>query len=352
MLSWGVFSSIRQIALVRNPWELVAPRGNVCPAFDGQDFAPLNTVLSELPSKLTLNFCSVDNGYVWIASGQDGVIFSERGEPVEISLRFRDRAMPLPAADDLRVSALRLDFDLFVSVDAASWRNYYHWLCLAVPKMMIARELPAAFVRPVIPDYRDGAVYSETVWRQSLEICGLSESVRLPAGLYHAPRVTTITVSYPRLAFLSCFPAFDAAFNPLRVRLCDDPSSPRRIFVQRAGRDRLTINETRLVEGAAHRRGFVSVRLEALDFLAQACLFHNAEAVIAPHGAGLSNLVFGKSSLAVLEINRPLDPPEEYLRPWFYLLARARSQRYSFLNATDLSAERVHEAIDRLLSKP
>jgi hypothetical protein len=55
----------------------------------------------------------------------------------------------------------------------------------------------------------------------------------------------------------------------------------------------------------------------------------------------------------VLEINRSIGG-ETLPRPWFYLLAMARRQRYLVLNrdAGELSATRLHTAIDALLALP
>jgi capsular polysaccharide biosynthesis protein len=41
----------------------------------------------------------------------------------------------------------------------------------------------------------------------------------------------------------------------------------------------------------------------------QAALFDGAEAVVAPHGAGLTNLIFASSACAVLELQPSADTP-------------------------------------------
>ena len=59
--------------------------------------------------------------------------------------------------------------------------------------------------------------------------------------------------------------------------------------------------------------------------------FANADVVIGAHGAGLSNLIACQQGTRVLELNRGLSG-ESWLRPWFYMIARRRSLRYSFLD--------------------
>ena len=78
----------------------------------------------------------------------------------------------------------------------------------------------------------------------------------------------------------------------------------------------------------------------------QAEALFNAECVIGVHGAGMANILFGRRALRVMELNLRLDG-ETLPRPWFYLLAHARGQRYMMLDrdAGDLSEERLSVAI-------
>lgn len=71
-----------------------------------------------------------------------------------------------------------------------------------------------------------------------------------------------------------------------------DGGPPKRIYVTRSNRRRVT-NEGDL-EGLLREYGIVPVDLESIDFASQISLFSNAEVVVGPHGAGLSNLVFSK----------------------------------------------------------
>jgi capsular polysaccharide biosynthesis protein len=70
------------------------------------------------------------------------------------------------------------------------------------------------------------------------------------------------------------------------------------------------------------------MHFEAMDFHSQVAAMFNAEAVIGVRGAGLTNLLFGRGSLRVLEINRSINRGS-LPRPWFYVVAMARRQRYT-----------------------
>ena len=77
---------------------------------------------------------------------------------------------------------------------------------------------------------------------------------------------------------------------------------PRRIYIDRRGSGvRPLINEDALVN-ALVRLGFVPIRPEILSFADQVRLFRGAEAIVAPHGAGLTNLGFCRPGCVVLEL--------------------------------------------------
>lgn len=329
----------------------------VAPAFDGQDRGALLGRFTEggqLPPTLNLSFTTLSDGYFWIRPGQDGVLFARDGTPIASSLGFRS-TIPLPDRAALARKAVKLDFDAFIAVDPW-WNNYYHWLCIALPKMLAAKRARVAF-RPVVPEYRSRKqggwqfAYSETVWEQSLAVSGLADDVvRLPPGIYTSARVATVMVDHAQPAYLACFDGVTRAYDGIRRRLRTDPASPKRIVIRRRDHKRMSAEESGLVETVAAAHGFVAIELEDLDFIAQAELFFNAEAVIGAHGAGLGNLVFGGKELRVLEINRRCSPGETYLRPWFFLIARDRGQYYSFLNADagDLERGKIETAIRRI----
>jgi capsular polysaccharide biosynthesis protein len=79
--------------------------------------------------------------------------------------------------------------------------------------------------------------------------------------------------------------------------------------------------------GALGPLGFERYVLEDLAIAEQIELFHDAEFVVAPHGAGLANLVFGTGA-SVLELF-----PSRWAVPHYYLLSRACGHRYAALHA-------------------
>ena len=115
------------------------------------------------------------------------------------------------------------------------------------------------------------------------------------------------------------------------------------------GNPRISATNTALVEELASRHGFTTLHPHELDFRAQAEALFNAECVVGVHGAGFTNILFGPSSLRVLELNLRLDG-ETLPRPWFYVLAHGRRQRYMMLDsdAGDLTRDRLQAVIGML----
>ena len=56
------------------------------------------------------------------------------------------------------------------------------------------------------------------------------------------------------------------------------------------------------------KNGFQSFQISKLDFFEQVYLFKNAEIIISPHGAALSNIIFSNSNLRLIELIPKLHP--------------------------------------------
>ena len=100
----------------------------------------------------------------------------------------------------------------------------------------------------------------------------------------------------------------------------------RRIYVtRRASRvGRRILNEAELLSVLA-RHGVESHALESMSIEAQIELFYDAELVVAPHGAGLTNLLFAERA-NVIELH-----PAPKIMPHYFFLSRALGHRYGYV---------------------
>lgn len=141
---------------------------------------------------------------------------------------------------------------------------------------------------------------------------------------------------------------FLRAFAPRRPRTRD-----RLVYISRAGAEkgRRVLNEDRLLTKLGPL-GFERVVLEELTIPAQIDLFHDAACVVAPHGAGLANLLFCEDA-AVVELF-----PQPVVWPHYYVLCCSLGLRYRFLCGTerrrhasfDVDVEAVTRIVDELLT--
>ncbi|PVY39070.1 glycosyltransferase family 61 protein [Pontibacter virosus] len=105
-------------------------------------------------------------------------------------------------------------------------------------------------------------------------------------------------------------------------------SRKRRIYISRANaKTRRVLNEQELLP-LLDKYGFEMVRAEDLTYQQQVQLFYEAEVVIAPHGAGLTNLLFSEQC-QVLEFH-----PANLIKTHYFLLCKALGFRYSALVGT------------------
>jgi hypothetical protein len=103
----------------------------------------------------------------------------------------------------------------------------------------------------------------------------------------------------------------------------------RRIYIARTGNAaRRIVNETELIP-RLERLGFEAFELEKLPVTQQIELFHDAEIVVAPHGAGLANLLFAENAKVLELFEGPL------LRPHYYFVSKARGHAYTALQSRD-----------------
>jgi capsular polysaccharide biosynthesis protein len=98
---------------------------------------------------------------------------------------------------------------------------------------------------------------------------------------------------------------------------------PRRIYLdRRGGTQRRLLSEDEIVHRLAGF-GFVPVRAETLSIEDQIRLFRGAEMIVAPHGAGLTNIGFCRPGCRILELHM-----DAYVNWCFRHLAALRELRY------------------------
>lgn len=297
------------------------------------------TALAVTKSELSLYLNTMKDAWFTIGNGRDGVIFSRDGWLVQEPSCFHNSTLTAPGLDliDEISPIVELD-DVFIGIDAA-WGNYYHFLCYGVARCHMANRLVPPSCQLIVPDYetrigKSNLAFSKTSYDQAFFLSGLADRVtRLPPGLYHANTLRFFWTEPHDPVEIFDAPAFLSCFDDMRRSLVIDPAAPRRLLVSRdaASDPRMGVAARDLVRTMCAARGFAIIRFEELDLKSQAQALYNADCIVAPHGAGLINILFGRTDLRILELNVELDGNQS-TRACFFQMSALRGQSYMALN--------------------
>lgn len=173
-------------------------------------------------------------------------------------------------------------------------QGYFHWLVEYLPNISLLRDGDSGQTLLMPPlNHR---------WQtESLSAVGVAEAefVELDGHTHVSGELTFAD----RIMLDECHvaPAIVPFFRDLHERYRS--GARRRLFVSRAAAARRNVtNEDAILERLTPL-GFERVEAEALSFAEQISLFTDAEIVVGPHGAGLTNAVFCAPGTIVVELN-------------------------------------------------
>jgi hypothetical protein len=178
------------------------------------------------------------------------------------------------------------------ALNARSCHNFFHWLIEVLPRLATLRRAG------VIADYY--LVDCLSAFQQSvLGALGIAKKQLIqPHFRLLVEADELVAPSFPSPSCLRQFRemllAALGAAGPVTTR--------RRIFItRRKTGTRTLVNETQ-VEFLLRGAGFETHAMEDYPLAMQARLMHEAEMVVATHGAGLANLLFARPGTRVIEI--------------------------------------------------
>lgn len=198
------------------------------------------------------------------------------------------------------------------------WNNYYHWTAEVLTRLAgveYYRRTTGQMPALVVPENMAGWM------KESLRLLGYGPSNWVAPA---APAVGVdrlVVPSHPDPSPEECRWLRDRAHKSLDI---DTASDRNRIYISRAQATRRRIrNEAAVIETLAEW-GFRSYQLEDLSVDDQIRLFADAEVVVAPHGAGLANIIYS-DDIKILELFG------SELKSTFYRIARLMDHEYSYL---------------------
>ncbi len=174
--------------------------------------------------------------------------------------------------------------------------NYYHFLYDAIARFGI--------VQSCLPDEAIDAVivpHASRYQRQLLELAGVPGRLIQPERGRAVSADRLLVPSNPNWALDA--PPSMVEWLRSNLRPAHPDGLPRRLYLSRGSvpRTRRYVQEGELVPELA-ARGFTSVDPGTLSVQEQIDLFSGAEAIVAPHGAALTNVTFSQPGVRVLEM--------------------------------------------------
>jgi capsular polysaccharide biosynthesis protein len=198
--------------------------------------------------------------------------------------------------------------------------NWFHWLLQVLPRVKQLADSGKKFDALHAP--RMGRPHRESL-RCALTALGIDVQVYEDADI-----TADRTIEAPHYAWEPSTglppPRWLIEFLRSLVPL-DDASGPKSIFVSRRG-----YKDHDEARGVEHLLGLVVpvVYPAEMSFAEQVRMFASADLIIAPHGSGLTNVVFCKPHTKIVEV-----VPPEYHTNVFALLSYAASCFYTRIEA-------------------
>lgn len=215
--------------------------------------------------------------------------------------------------------------------------NPFHWLIEALPRLysLAAVDEPVTLLMPEsLPPERQAQLAACLPNNVTTRLVPVGARLRLERFVLPSYLMTLWDFAYPPHDHLAFVRDRLLAANALPTDggRSDGPSGRERLYVSRAGaRARRVVNEEDVL-AALRPLGFRAVRLEELPFAEQVRLFRAAEVVVAPHGAGLANVLFSPPMTVVELVSRAVSPV-------YFFLSLALGHDYRYIYPTQLGDE-------------
>jgi hypothetical protein len=205
--------------------------------------------------------------------------------------------------------------------------NYFHWCFESLPRWRLLEEAGWDATRA------NWVLLSKSCLpfqQQTLDALGVPAGKVLHCSKSDVLQFDRLVVPSMPLAGTGLTTAWTREFVRRTFLPANVPAPAERIYVSRRGiRRRRLVNEAELESGLS-KRGFTICAPEKMAVREQAALFARSCWVVAPHGAGLANVVFTSPGGQLIELFHPAHPNacyEELARAcgWSYLAILGQS---------------------------
>lgn len=187
--------------------------------------------------------------------------------------------------------------------------NYYHWTAEHLTRIALLlhyddsfRQTHTIVINETAPRFVEDSLFYILQWpREKIQRFGAKESAEV---------FNCVQISYPGLReestsrYYAYPPYIFRTLNELAFKNINKGTDalPQHFIISRSGTGyRNLVNEDELLQRLSFC-GLQSLRIEQLGFAEQVRLFQQAKLIIAPHGAGLTNLTYCNKDVVVIEL--------------------------------------------------
>jgi hypothetical protein len=197
------------------------------------------------------------------------------------------------------------------------WQNHFHWMAQCLPAALVgaASGCDALLALPPLAPRQE----------ESLYLLGLHDHKRFPiqpGRAYGFRRLEVSDFIYGHSSF-QLSSTVREVYQIMKARVGHEVLTGRRLYLTRRGAGhRRLFNDVGLADLLA-RRGFETIDPGHLSIAQQINLFRNATAIVAPHGAALTNIGFCEPGTIIYELM-----PVDYANACFNRIAQLTELQY------------------------
>lgn len=256
---------------------------------------------------------------------RDFHLFTRHGLPIQharpgVTLKSLIRERSRPAKEPQQ--HIRLGQALVAGCYYSDSSNYYHFLCDGIADILyfIANGGRVDQLDAIIMPY------AGTPWQDEvLKLACVDKRIVMGLHCFESCIIDTAYISFRAKGGRSSSPQLHSSLQSLAPAWPGkSPTSFSRIYASRLGcKRRQLVNESELIQ-LLQDHGYAIVDCSKESVKAQISLFKNAQYVIAPHGAALTNIAWCQPGTKVLDIM-----PASHANPCFYDLAIQGNLKYT-----------------------
>jgi len=212
--------------------------------------------------------------------------------------------------------------------------NYAHWFQFTLPLLYFYWK---SIKKEMIDYYYVGDIEIKKFQLDSLAQLGIKKEqiINYPCNsdcVYMAIKENPIQLGFAKFNDLSSINFNQSIFADKNNLL--NLKSPKKIFIERGNVTYRKLLKSDQLITFLKNEGYYFCALDKLTFKEQAILFYNADNIIAPHGAALTNIMFCKPDTKLLELF-----PYKYQDWTFYTLSAYGKLNYFYMVGEKVNPE-------------